>query len=224
MRMLDAPVASVAADAHSFAPTRVARAHLASLSELLGTISPESLERALEVLLEACLSGRRLYLIGNGGSSAIASHLACDLAKTAAVDGAPGLRAFALTDNTPLLTAWSNDTAYERVFAEQLRGLLEPGDVVVAISSSGRSPNVVAGLRAAAAAGARTIGLLGFDGEPCLSLVDVAIHVRCHDYGLVEDAHGAIGHALTAGAREAARATARARTVGTTSAPVAGGW
>lgn len=174
---------------------------LGELGRALERVPPEPIERALDVLLGAWAAGRRVYLIGNGGSAATASHLACDLTKTAHLPGRPALRAFALVDSAPLVTAWGNDVAYEQVFGGQIAALVEPGDVVIAISASGRSPNILAGLAAAAAHGARTIGLLGFDGGPALGLVQVAIHIPSHDYGVVESAHLAIGQALAAALR-----------------------
>ncbi|MBI4494676.1 MAG: SIS domain-containing protein [Chloroflexi bacterium] len=179
----------------------VATDYLATLAGVLSLVPRQPLARALELLLQARATGRRVYLIGNGGSAATASHFAVDLAKTARGGGQRPLRAFALADSVPTLTAWANDTAYERVFAEPLAALVEPGDIVIAISASGNSPNILAGLRAAAASGARTIGLLGFDGGAARQLVEVALHVPVNDYGLVEDAHSAIGHALTAALR-----------------------
>jgi D-sedoheptulose 7-phosphate isomerase len=166
------------------------------LAEVLTRVPLESVERAVDVLLQAQADGRRVYVMGNGGSATTASHLVCDLTKTAHVPGRRALRAFALADNPAILTAWANDTAYERIFAEQLAALADPGDVAIAVSASGSSANVVAGLHAARAGGLRTIGLLGFDGGLARDLVDVAIHVPCHDFGLVEDAHLAIGHAV----------------------------
>jgi D-sedoheptulose 7-phosphate isomerase len=174
---------------------------LGRLTEALGRLPSEPIERAIEILLEARAQGRRVYVFGNGGSASTASHLVCDLAKGAAVDGHPPLRVFALSDNIPLVTAWANDLSYERVFAEQVAGLVEPGDVVIAISASGRSPNVVAALSAAAERETRIVGLLGFDGGPALDLVDVAIHVPCEDYGIVETIHLAVVQALALGIR-----------------------
>jgi D-sedoheptulose 7-phosphate isomerase len=187
-------------------PYAVPAEFLAELTRVLGLVQAEPMGRAIELLLEARAAGRRVYIVGNGGSAATASHLVCDLTKTTYVAGRQPLRAFALTDNVPLLTAWANDTDYGRIFAEQLAALVEPGDVVIAISASGNSPNVVAGLTTAAAIGARTIGLLGFDGGASLRLVDVAVHVPCNDYGLVEATHLAIGQALVAAIRQAVRA------------------
>ncbi len=142
-------------------------------------------------------------MFGNGGSAATASHLVCDLVKTAHVPPFPPLRAISVMDNLALLTAWSNDAAYECAVAEQLVALVEPGDVVIAISASGRSKNVIAALRTARHLRAKTVGLLGFDGGEALGLVDVAVHVPVHHYGLAEDAHSAIGHALTMAIRAA---------------------
>ncbi|MBX5489786.1 MAG: SIS domain-containing protein [Chloroflexi bacterium] len=189
--------------------------YLGELGAVLRSVPPEPLEAALDALLEARATGRRVYVMGNGGSAAIASQFVCNLVKTAQVAGYEPLRAFALTDNTPSLTAWANDTAYDQIFARQIHALVEPGDVVIAISSSGNSPNIVAGLQAAQAIGARTIGLLGFDGGRALSLVEIAIHVPFDNYGLVEDTHMAIGHALTRALRQALqREPARAPVAG----------
>ena len=185
----------------------IAADYLAELADVLALVSVDALDRAAEMLLETRAAGRRVYVVGNGGSAATASHFVCDLVKTAHVDGHEPLRAFALTDNIPLLTAWSNDRAYERCFAEQVASLVDRGDVVVGISASGNSPNIVAALAAAAERGARTIGMVGFDGGAARQVVDLAIHVPCHHYGLVEDTHMAIGHALTAAVRRVLEST-----------------
>lgn len=187
-----------------FAETRdhpVATEYLARLSTVLEYIPSRALSDIVELLLSARTAGQRIYLMGNGGSAATASHIACDLVKTAMVPGLAPLRVFGLTDNTPLLTAWANDRAYEGVFAEQVQAFVEPDDVVIAITASGNSPNILAGLKAASAKGAHTVALVGFNGGHASKLADIVVHVPCHDYGLVEDAHAAIGHALTAAVR-----------------------
>ena len=182
---------------------QIANHYIDRLANVLELVPRSDVARAINLLHEARLAGRRVYLIGNGGSAATASHLACDLTKT--TRGAlPALRAISLVANASVLTAWANDVAYERVFAEQIRDLVEPQDVVLAISASGNSPNVIWGLVAATEARARTIGLLGFDGGRARSLVEIAIHIPCNDYGVVEDVHAAIGHAITAALRDAA--------------------
>lgn len=165
------------------------------------SVSCDAMARATHMLLDAREAGARVYVMGNGGSASTATHFVCDLIKTAQVSGRRPLRAFSLSDNPALLTAWGNDVSYEIVFAEQVRALADPGDVVIAISATGKSPNIVAGLEAAKAAGARTIGLLGFDGGPSLKMVDVAVHVSSHDYGIVESVHLGIVHAVTASIR-----------------------
>lgn len=180
---------------------------LIQLETVLESISPDAVFQAIELLLETRATRHRVYVIGNGGSAATASHLACDLIKTAQVAGCDPLRVFALTDNIPLFSAWANDAAYEDAFAEQISAFVDPGDVVFAISASGNSPNVVNGLAAGRGRGARTIGLLGFDGGLARPLADIALHVPCFDYGLVEAAHLAIVHALTVAIREALEQT-----------------
>ena len=184
------------------------REHLSGLVDLLTRLPEAALSDVVDLLLEARAARRRVYVMGNGGSAATASHLVCDLVKTAHVPPHEPLRAFALTENGALLTAWANDSSFGGVFAEQIEALVEPGDVVIAISASGNSPNIVNGLVAARKQGARTIVLVGFDGGRARELADVTVHVPSRNYGLVEDAHLAIGHALTAALRGALEAPA----------------
>ena len=191
--------------------------YLTNLTRVLALVPGEAVGRAIGLLLEARARGKRVYVIGNGGSSATASHFVCDLVKTARVAGFEPVRAFALTDNTPLLTAWANDSAYEDIFAEQVNALADSGDLEIGITASGNSPNIVAGLRAATARGAQTIGLLGFDGGRARDLVDVAIHIESYDYGIVEDAHSAITHAIATAVRVALEADALMDKFGTSS-------
>jgi D-sedoheptulose 7-phosphate isomerase len=175
----------------------VATDYLTDLAQVLELVPSSKLNTAVEMLLEARTTGRRVYIMGNGGSAATASHLACDLVKTAQVAGHAPLRVLALADNASLLTAWANDRAYDQTFSEQIRAFVDPDDVVIAISASGNSPNILAGLSAASEMGARTIAMVGFDGGRAGTLADLVIHVPSEHYGLVEDTHGAIGHALT---------------------------
>jgi D-sedoheptulose 7-phosphate isomerase len=126
--------------------------------------------------------------------------------------GHPRLRALAFTDNVPLLTAWGNDASYEVVFAEQVRTFTRAGDLVIAISASGNSPNVLAAVRAARELGARVIGVTGFGGGALRALCDVCLVVPSHEYGPVEDAHMILVHAVTAAIR-VARATQPAASV-----------
>src|SRR5712675_3427648 len=134
------------------------------LEQMLGEISLPHLQQVLLILEQAYYNGHRIYIMGNGGSAATASHFALDLAKNTIMPGAPRLKAISLTDHVPLITAWSNDTAYEHIFAEQLANMIEPGDIAIGISASGNSPNVINALRLAKQARAATIGLLGARG------------------------------------------------------------
>ena len=159
-------------------------------------VSLEKLDTILNVLSEAQRERRRIFILGNGGSATTASHMACDLGKGAAVPGLPRLRAISLTDNTALLTAWANDASYESVFKEQLATLLEPGDVVIGISASGNSPNVLRAIEFANQHGALTIGFIGFGGGKLKDLVQIDITVSSRNYGVVEDFHCVLNHVL----------------------------
>lgn len=177
--------------------------YLDKLGHIISSLPCEPLAQITDMILSAGRDGRSIYILGNGGSAATASHLACDLAKTASVPGHPRLRALAFTDNMPLLTAWGNDASYDVVFAEQVTTFVRPGDLVVAISASGNSPNVIAAALAARDVGASVIGLIGFSGGRLKSLCDVALVVPSHEYGPVEDAHMVFVHAVTAAIRAA---------------------
>ena len=175
--------------------------YLTEARRCLDAISVRDVVRFLECLDHAYDNDAHVYLIGNGGSAATASHMACDLAKNLHPSwDTPGrrLRVASLTDNTPLITALANDCGYEHVFSEQLRNLVKPGDVVIAVSASGQSPNVLEALTLARRRGARTAALLGFDGGQAREAVDVAIVIDSHDYGHVEDVHLVLNHLVTA--------------------------
>src|SRR5207248_11031992 len=135
-------------------------------------ISLPDLQKVLHLLEEAYHHGHRIFIMGNGGSAATASHFALDLAKNTIMPGAPRLKAISLTDHVPLITAWSNDTAYEHIFAEQLANLIEPGDVAIGISTSGNSPNVINALHLSREHRASTIVLLGAKGGKVKEMVD----------------------------------------------------
>ncbi|HEY8597392.1 MAG TPA: SIS domain-containing protein [Thermomicrobiales bacterium] len=165
----------------------------------------DMLSRAADLLLDCHRRGGNVFILGNGGSAATASHFACDLAKGTRAEGVPTFRVFPLTDNVPLLTAWANDASYELIFAEQLAALVRPGDVVVAISASGNSPNVLAAARVARAAGALTIALSGRDGGRLRPLADLTICVPAETMEQIEDAHSIITHSLCVALRRRLR-------------------
>lgn len=176
--------------------------YVEDLKSTLDRFPMDGLEAATRMIEEAFEQGKLVIIAGNGGSAATASHLACDFQKTTLGKGAVlpkhRFRAVALTDNMPLITAWGNDTAYEVVFSEQLRNLARAGDLLIVISASGNSPNVLRALEAAKELGVKTIGFLGFGGGKAAPMVDMALVVDSHDYGIVEDAHSIFMHMLTA--------------------------
>lgn len=179
--------------------------HVSEVQRVLGDIETADVERVVEAILDAHRRGAHVYVLGNGGSASTASHFACDLSKSTIVDSRPRLRVTSLTDNIALLTAWANDASYDVVFAEQLAGLVRPGDVVLAISASGNSPSVIKAVEAARERGAVTVALVGFSGGALRWAVDLAVHVASQDYGVVEDCHLVLEHAITASTRSALR-------------------
>ena len=171
-------------------------AYLSDVQDTLGELPIDEIERVVNLLREARVQRKRVFLFGNGGSAATASHLACDLGKGTNRHGRPRLRVVALTDNVPLMSAWANDSSYDDIFAQQLQEQVEPGDIAIGISGSGKSPNVLNAVKVARSAGAITIGLTGFDGGDLKSLVDLCITVPDSSIDKVEDVHLMLGHIL----------------------------
>ncbi len=156
--------------------------------------------QAVRRLRDACAEVRahhgRIFVCGNGGSAATASHMANDLGKGASYGRTLRFRALALTDCVPWLTALANDASYSEVFAEQLRNFAEPGDLLIAISGSGNSPNVLRAVEVARQIGLRTAGLTGFGGGQLASQVDLPVVVDSHHMGRVEDVHLIVVHLI----------------------------
>lgn len=171
--------------------------YLHAVGTTLTALSTNTLEHIVELLDYTRRNGRSVFIFGNGGSAATASHFACDLAKGAIVSGEPRLRVAALTDNVPLFSAWSNDRCYEEVFSQQLENWLEQGDVAFGISASGNSANVINGIRTARRVGARTICLTGFDGGSIRHEVDLCMIVPSHSMEQIEDIHLLLCHIIT---------------------------
>ena len=164
-----------------------------ALSELPG----DKIESIVEVLHKARVGGRRVFIFGNGGSAATASHFACDLNKGATCSGQPKFRAIALTDNIPLVSAWANDSAYEDIFTQQLENHVDAGDIVIGISGSGNSMNVVNALKLANSRGATTLALTGFDGGKVKDIAHLCLIVRNNSMEQVEDIHLLLEHVIT---------------------------
>jgi len=155
-----------------------------------------TIDGIVEMLMQAYASSRMIYLFGNGGSAALASHFACDLGKGTANGSGKRFHVLALTDNVPLMTAWANDARYEDIFAEQLINFVRPEDVAFAISGSGRSPNVLKALKVAREAGAFTVGLTGFEGGDMKSLCDLCLVIPSDNMQIIEDLHLSVTHAV----------------------------
>lgn len=162
----------------------------------LDSIDLDKVNRAIEILKIARAEGRRIFVCGNGGSAATASHFATDLVKGASFGRPDRFRIMALTDSLSTLTAYSNDVSYECVFAEQMKNFAEPGDVVVAISGSGNSPNVVCAVEYGNSIGCTTIALTGRDGGRLGPLAQLNIQVPHPHMGRIEDAHMVILHMI----------------------------
>jgi D-sedoheptulose 7-phosphate isomerase len=175
--------------------------YLSDIRSVLTQLGPLEINHIVRALHSARLEGRTVFLLGNGGSSATASHWANDLCKGTARADLPRLRAIALTDNVPLITAWANDTAYENIFREQLANFLRPQDVVIGISGSGNSPNVLNAITYAHSQGAQTIGLTGFRGGRLKDLVDLCLIVPSNSMEQIEDVHMIVAHTVSTSLR-----------------------
>jgi D-sedoheptulose 7-phosphate isomerase len=166
------------------------------LGQLLARTDTSVVDQIADAIWQIYKQERTVYLFGNGADAALASHFACDLAKGTIVGDHRRLRAVALSDNIPLLTAWANDSHYDEVFAEQLRNLVEAGDLVLAISASGYSRNVLRGLEVAREAGAKVVALTGYEGGRLRDRCDVCLVVPSDNIQQTEDVHLSASHAI----------------------------
>ena len=171
-------------------------AYAEEMSRAAKTIEPEAFDRAAAILLEAYVRGARMFSCGNGGSASIANHVQCDHVKGVRTTTDLTPQVLSLSTNVELLTAIANDMGYENVFVYQLQSQSGAGDVLMAVSSSGRSANIVRAVEWARDHGLRTIAITGFDGGAARAAAEVSLHVECTNYGIVEDLHQAIMHAL----------------------------
>ena len=171
------------------------RAFLTRVSEELAKIEPAEIEKLAELIWDVYQAGRYVYVIGNGGSGSNASHFCEDMGKGTLDrkffddDSKRRLKILSLTDNTPYITAWGNDEGFDRVFVEQLKNLASPGDLLVAISGSGNSPNILRAVEWANLHGLKTFGCTGYSGGKLRSLAQSGLHVALDDMGIVESIH-----------------------------------
>ncbi len=176
--------------------------YLRQIQQVLSALPGDEIWEVVHVLLDGWHDNKQIFLLGNGGSATTASHFANDLNKGTALPGKPRFRAIALVDNVPLIMAWANDNGYENVFVEQMVNFLEAGDIVVGISGSGNSPNVLKAMQAARSARAVTIGFTGRDGGQLKSLVDHCIIVPSDDMKQIEDVHLILEHCICGALRQ----------------------
>jgi len=181
-------------------------AYLTQLEQVIHNTSREPIVAVVDALEAAWREGRQVFLIGNGGSAATASHMMNDLNKLTLAPGKTRMRALALTDNVPLMTAWGNDAAYEDVFVEPLLNFMRSGDLLIAISTSGNSPNVVKAVRTAKAHGMKTIGFVGDRGGRLAEMADLVIRIPSPHIGQQEDGHMILDHVIAGALRERIRA------------------
>lgn len=175
------------------------RSYFSYLNEILTAIDAKSISNVINCFLEARDNKGTIFFAGNGGSASTASHFAQDLGEVGRKSNKPGFRTLSLTDNISLLSAIGNDYGFEKIFSIQLSELFSPGDVLVAISASGNSPNVVNAVEFAKKAGGKTIGIVGFDGGKMKDICDHVIHVKTNagEYGPAEDVHMIMDHLIT---------------------------
>ena len=173
--------------------------YLNGVKGLLDSIEEDltgKLDNLTATLVKARVNKQMIFAMGNGGSAATASHFIEDLAKGTIADGLPRFKAIALTDSIPSMLAWANDSSYEDIFIEQLKNLMEPGDIVIGISGSGNSMNVIKAIEYANDNGGITVGLSGYDGGKLLKCAQLSIHIPSFDMQKVEDIHLLILHLL----------------------------
>lgn len=162
----------------------------------LGNISQDPIQKAIDVLHIARLDDRQVFILGNGGSASTASHFVCDLSKNTRMKGRPHFRVVGLTDNMALLSAYANDEGYDQVFVQQLASFVQPADVVIGISTSGNSRNVLEAIELANRVNATTIGFTGFDCGRLGEMVDINLHVPSYNIEQVEDIHLMFEHLI----------------------------
>ena len=182
--------------------TEYTHLYLDRMASLLHALPVAEIDNAAALLWDNYQNGRRTVFCGNGGSAASASHLPADFQKNMYLHGGLPWECLSLVDSAPLLTAWGNDTEYANVFAAQARTWLRPGDLLVAISGSGNSPNILAAVEAAHEVGAVTLGWSGFGGGKLARLAQHNVIVHSDNMQMVEDAHMVVGHLIYSALRD----------------------
>jgi D-sedoheptulose 7-phosphate isomerase len=190
-------------DCASLNPT----SYLEQVTAAAAAVNPAEVDALVDAIVDAHRDGRFVFIIGNGGSGANASHLCEDLGKGPLTDfeNQKRIKVLSLTDNAAYILAWGNDTSFDRIFLEQLRNIAGPGDLLIAISGSGNSPNVLRAVEYANDRGMKTFGATGFGGGKLRQIAQQCFHVPCDDMGIVEAVHGIFFHYLIDVLRERIR-------------------
>lgn len=181
---------------------KIIQNYISTLQQTLDKLPQHLVVKVIEALERARLQGRQVFIMGNGGSASTASHFVCDLAKNTRREGSSHYRVIGLTDNMAIFSAYANDDGYESVFAKQLENLILPDDIVIGISASGNSQNVLNAIQLAKERGAMTIAFTGFDGGRIGKLVDINIHVMSDIIEHVEDIHLMLEHMIVKAIKE----------------------
>jgi D-sedoheptulose 7-phosphate isomerase len=181
--------------------TSFTETYLARVTSLVEILPVADIERVIDMLWDAYERAGRVFVMGNGGSAAAASHFVCDLAKGAIVEGMPRVKALCLTDNVPLITAWANDTLYTNIFGEILRNHCEPGDLLIGCTASGMSPNIINAMRVANELGAGTVALVGYDGGDVKGVVEHSVVIPSDNITQIEDVQMLLFHLLASALR-----------------------
>lgn len=179
--------------------------YFSEMAEIAQKIDLDRIDQAIGILYNAWLNGNQVFIVGNGGSASTATHFACDLAKTTAVEGRKRFKVLSLVDNIPLVSALTNDDGFEKIFDEQIKAFINPGDVVIAISVHGGSgkgnaavwsQNLLRAINFTNLRGGKSIGLTGFDGGAMKTSADVCIIIPCKSTPHVESLHLAVEHLI----------------------------
>lgn len=181
----------------------IAQNYLSELKTAADAISPDDIQKIADILLSAYKKGKTVFILGNGGAASTASHMACDLGKGTLKNvynqREKRVRVISLTDNVAIMTAFANDLSYDDIFVQQLHNLVKHGDIVIGISGSGNTPNIIKALMYAKDQGAITVGFLGYhNGGKAKGFVDYDITIQSANYGIIEDLHLALDHVFTA--------------------------
>jgi D-sedoheptulose 7-phosphate isomerase len=182
--------------------------YITLLQQTIDQLPKDEIVRVIDLLYSARFSGRQVFIMGNGGSASTATHFVCDLSKNTRHEGWPRYKVIGLSDNMAVFSAYANDEGYENVFCEQLANLLMPDDIVIAISASGNSKNVVNAIQYAKDRNAFTIGFTGFDGGILGTLVDINLHINSDIIEHVEDLHLVLEHMIIKSLKERANSEA----------------